>query len=69
MVSLFRKPAAELDLDGRIAGLARRRGIGQPGDAERDEAVTGAAPAEPALPVAGTSRRTASQGIRLEPPR
>ncbi len=29
MVSLFRKPPAEPDLDGRIAGLARRRIAGQ----------------------------------------
>ncbi len=29
MVSLFRKPATEADLDGRIAGLARRRGAAQ----------------------------------------
>jgi len=30
MVSLFRKPTAEPDLDDRIAGLARRRTAGQP---------------------------------------
>jgi pilus assembly protein CpaF len=50
MVSLFRKSSAEPDLDGRIAGLARRRIGGQPlepDDAAPDEPAEAAEPARP----------------------
>ena len=58
MVSLFRKPAPEPDLDGRIAGLARRRGLGQPvepNETKLDGPAATATPAEPPAPIAALS--------------
>jgi pilus assembly protein CpaF len=58
MVSLFRKPAAEPVLDGRIAGLTRRRGIGQAADVDDvkiEEPSRPEAPAEPARRIAALS--------------
>src|SRR5882672_4065889 len=54
MVSLFRKPTAEPDLDGRIAGLARRRFGGQPPELVETKPVTAATAPEPARPTATT---------------
>ncbi len=55
MVSLFRKPAPEPGLDDRIAGLARRRGLGQPAEpteTKLDEPAAPASPAELPRPIA-----------------
>jgi pilus assembly protein CpaF len=55
MVSLFRKPAAEPVLDGRIADLARRRNFGQaaaPQEAKADEGPSAAPPSNPPTPRA-----------------
>jgi pilus assembly protein CpaF len=54
MVTLFRKPAAEPDLDSRIAGLTRRRGIGPvPGpDGDKPDENAAVRPEQSALPIA-----------------
>ena len=74
MVSLFRKPAPEPDLDGRIAGLARRRGLGQPAEPSEtpdDQPVSPATTEDPSRPIAAL--RTAPQSgpsvTRLDAPR
>jgi pilus assembly protein CpaF len=71
MVSLFRKPAAEADLDGRIAGLTRRRGFGQPpepGDVTLDEPVSETVPAESGRSVASpkVNPQSTSKGAAIE---
>ena len=74
MVSLFRKSAPEPDLDGRIAGLARRRGFGQPTEAAEvrsDEPAAPAAVTERSRPATVPNGTTATEPsiARLEPPR
>jgi pilus assembly protein CpaF len=69
MVSLFRKPSAEPDLDGRIAGLARRRTAGQPTepvDGKPDE--PSAAPPPPASIAALTALPPALYAEPIDPP-
>ncbi|HWB47723.1 MAG TPA: CpaF family protein [Stellaceae bacterium] len=56
MVTLFRKPAAEPDLDGRIAGLTRRR-FGQPAEPARPEPQE---PAQKPEPPRGLATRDAA---------
>jgi len=73
MVTLFRKPAAEPDLDSRIAGLARRRGIGQAADpgSVKIEEPTPMAPEQPAHAVTSFSAppQAAPNVARLDQPR
>jgi len=69
MVSLFRKSTAEPDLDNRIAGLARRRLVGQAADAADMGPTPEPLPEvkhEPAPPVAALLNG-ASAAARTEP--
>jgi pilus assembly protein CpaF len=50
MVSLFRKPAAEPDLDNRIAGLARRRSAVAPVETDTRQDESPAPPPPPSAP-------------------
>jgi pilus assembly protein CpaF len=71
MVSLFRKPAVEPDLDGRIAGLTRRRIGGlspETVDGDREEAVTAPEPVLGPEPAAVSEQVAALEpGASAEP--
>jgi pilus assembly protein CpaF len=73
MVTLFRKPAAEPDLDSRIAGLARRRGIGpaaEPdGNKPDDTAAGGPEQSAHRTTSFGVVPQTAPNGALVDQPR
>jgi pilus assembly protein CpaF len=67
MVSLFRKPAAEPDLDSRIASLARRRNAGVSSD-PAGASADGSVPAADQRPSVEASRPIAAPNGGAAPP-